>query len=387
MVSFVVVVFLWNREHIMSETVLKTPLYDRHVSAGATMGPEGNWSVPLHYGSAMDEALAVRNRAGLGDLSHLGRLRIRGDGAVDLLERLCTADVAHQEDNTALHTLLCNECGGILDECYIIRLENFWVLTTSPINRLKILAHLQAHAEDFSQVRVDDQTEKVAHLAVAGPDAQKLLDQALPISVAGLGPGEAKTGSLMIANYIALRGDYCGLFTLEVMLPGMFAGRAWEYITRKKSDEDTLAPAGMLARDILRIEAGHCRYGYEINETIDPISAGLMGCVELGQDFIGADAIGKLAGRTPARTRCGLVLETRARSVTPASVPKPGAEIRTSAGLAVGNITSATFSPSLAKIIAQGYLAPDQVSGPGELLVQLAGRSVSAGVSPMPFIA
>ena len=368
----------------MSETLLKTPLHDKHVSDGATMGPEDGWAVPLHYGSSLDEALAVRSRAGLSDLSHLGRLRIRGDGALELLERLCTADVARQEDNTAQHTLLCNGLGGILDECYIIRLENFWVLTTSAINRLKILAHLQTHADGLDGVRVDDQTEKVVQLAVAGPDAERILDDALPISVAGLKPNDARTGSLMIANYIAIRSSYCGLFTLEVMLPGMFAGRAWDYITQK-SDRAVLSPTGMLARDILRIEAGRCRFGYEINETIDPVSAGLMGCVDMGHDFIGAEAIGKLAGKTPARIRSGLVLETPTAAASNPAIPAPGSAICQPDGLEVGNITSAIFSPTLEKVIAQAYISPEATSSQAELLVHSAEQPTAAKVSPMPF--
>jgi len=368
----------------MSETLLKTPLHDKHVSAGATMGPEDGWAVPLRYGSPLDEALAIRSRAGLSDLSHMGRLRIRGDGAVELLERLCTADVAHQEDNTAQDTLLCNDRGGILDKCGLIRLENFWVLTTSATNRLKILAYLQVHAQDLGGATVDDQTEKVVQIAVAGPGAERILDQALPISIAGLKPNDVRTGSLMIANYIAFRSDSCGLFTLEVMLPGMFAGRAWDYITQK-SDRAVLAPAGVLAQDILRIEAGRCRYGYEINETIDPASAGLMGCVDIGHDFIGAEAIGKLAGKTPAIIRCGLVLEAPTGAASTPAIPTPGSAICQPDGLEVGNITSATFSPTLEKVIAQAYISAEATSSETELLVHSAEQTTAAKVSPMPF--
>lgn len=341
--------------------------------------------MPLHYGSALEEAMLAGKRAGLFDVSHLGRLRVRGDGGLELLERLCTADVAHQEDDTALHTLLCNESGGILDECYLIRLQNFWVLTTNADNREKILAHLQSHSEDIGGVKIDDQTDKVSQLAAVGPQAERILEAVLPISIAGLKPGEARTGSLMIANYIASRSSYCGQFALEVMVPGMFAGKAWDYITQKEGD-NAMPPAGMMARDILRIEAGLCRYGYEINETTNPVSAGLMKCVDFAHDFIGAEAVRNFYKKGSPRVRAGLVLESPASGGFPRDIPSTGTIVSTAAGREVGSITSATFSPHLEKIIAQAYLVSDAAQEATELLVKTAPKHTAAKVTPMPFV-
>jgi aminomethyltransferase len=217
------------------DDLLKTALHEKHIAAEAKMTDEAGWKMPLSYGSVLDEARMVRTRAGIFDIGHLGRLRIRGDGALDLLERICTADVAHQEDNTAIRTLLCNERGGILDQAMLVRTMDFWVLTTSACNRAKVLEHLARHAVDFD-VKIDDQTERTSHVAVAGPGAGGILDAALPVKPASMPRGAVKVGSLMIARYIAMRVGYTGEWSLEVILPHLAVAQAWRFITQKAGD-------------------------------------------------------------------------------------------------------------------------------------------------------
>ena len=179
-------------------------------------------SLPLSYLGALDEAREVRRRAGVFDVSHIGRIRIRGNGALDLLEHVCTADVTRQEDNTAQSTLLCNAAGGILDAGFIVRLETFWVLTTSPGNREKVLNHLQPFADEFG-AKVDDQTFKTCQLAVTGPAAATVLDTVLPEKVSTLPSHTAKMGSLLLADvgkgYLVVAGDpttNAGMLRMEV---------------------------------------------------------------------------------------------------------------------------------------------------------------------------
>ncbi len=400
-----------NMDVYMNDELKKSGTLSLHIAADAVMGEEGGWEVPVSYGDAAGEAKNVRSRAGIFDISHLGRVRIRGNGALDLLERVCTHDVARQEDDTAAHTLLCNERGGIIDECFLLRLSKFWVLTTNAGNREKVIEHLKA--QQIDDVKIDDQTEKVYQFAVSGPAAQDILRKVLPISIDDLADGGAKMGSLMIANYIATRVSYSGEWTLEVMVPGMFAGKAWEFITKitKKAGENAVAPVGMAARDILRIEAGRCRYGHEINEMTDPVTGGLMSCVELNHDFIGADAIAKLAAKTPARRRVGLILETSGGGaetgdlsggaadeaknlrdlMTPPGegiIPTLGTPITTADAKnsrEVGNITSGTFSPKLGKVIAMGYVAPDVAEVGTELIVHIPSPT-AACVTALPFV-
>jgi aminomethyltransferase len=357
----------------MTETDLQQlPLHDKHTAAGASMGSEDGWAVPMHYGDALGEATRASRGAGLFDLSHLGRLRIRGDGALDLLERVCTHDVAHQEDDTAELTCLCNEQGGVIDCGFLYRLPRFWVLTTSAGNAAKVLAHLNEQADAFD-ARVDNQGDKVAQLGVVGPDGEALLDAVLPISIAGLPRGAAKMGSLMVANYIASRTGLAGQWALEVMVPNAFAGQAWAYVTKKARD-NAIQPCGMAARDMLRMEAGLPRYGHELNETIDPITAGLAGCVSLDHDFIGADALAKISEAGPQRRRVLLKLEDGKGE---ASIPRQGTILRGTDGREIGTITSGSFSPTQGAILAQAYLAADAADvGAGAVLDEDDPRDV-----------
>ena len=377
---------------------LTTPLHDKHVEAGAAMAPEEGWEMPRSYRGLTREVLDVRARAGVFDVSHTGRLRIRGDGAIDLLERVCTADAARQEDDTALPTLLCNEAGGIIDEGLLLRLEDSWMLLTSPCNRRKVLSHLQACRSDLD-AKVEDQTFKTARIAVAGPAAPALLDAVLGEDVSGLSDGAVRAGTLLIARYVAVRTRQAGLWTLEVILPNMVAGQAWRFITQK-AGENCVPPAGMAAREVLRIEAGLPRCGHELDESIDPITAGLEARVDPGRDFIGRDALLKIKERGAERRLVGLNIQAPeagpGRCTTPAAasagqgphadlVPRPGSVVSRTGAAPVGSVTSAAYSPALEAVIAMAYVAREAAGAGTSLLVGSGRQTREAKVVALPF--
>ena len=277
-----------------------TLLAKQHGEAGATMGECGGCLMPLHYGSVLQEAGEALSVAGVFDISHLGRIRIRSAGSMNLLKRVCTADVVRQEDDTALMTLLCDDAGGIIDICCLLRLEGFWLMTCSAGNSSVVMEHLRA--QQIDDVQISDQTSSTAHFAVTGPAAENILDTFLPVSLSEMGRMSAKTGTLMMARYIAARTGETSAWSLEVTIPALFASKAWNYITKR------VRPCGQIARDILRHQAGLPKWGYELNRTIDPVTAGLMSMVDTGRDFIGARAIADIAGRCPSRKRVILEL-------------------------------------------------------------------------------
>lgn len=272
----------------------RTALYDRHLAAGAEMRVQDGWEMPRCYGDADEEHRRVRCRAGVFDLSHIGRIRIRGDGALEMLEHLCTADVARQEDDTAMYTLLCDKRGGIIDHAFVVRLDGYWMLTCSPYRRPAVLEHLQAHADDRG-VKVDDQTLKTSMLSVVGPQAPAVLDAVLPERASVLPRGAAKVGSMLVARYLAMRTGATRLWSLEVMLPNMLVGQAWDFITAK-AGANAVAPAGQAVREMLRADANLPRWGREIDQDTSPAAAGLMHAVDLGKDFLGAAAVREAAG-------------------------------------------------------------------------------------------
>ncbi len=362
---------------MVDDNELKPALHDRHVEAGAVMGAEGGWAVPMHFSGVAAEVAAVRQGAGVADISHVGRLRLRGNQALDALERLCTIDVAHQEDFTAARTLLCNEKGGILDDAWLIRLADEWLLTCSPINREKVLAHIQA-VTDGMDLKVSDQTSKSFHLAVAGPATLKRLEPVLPEQAAGLARHGVRMGSMLLAKWIALRVGYTGTFCVEVILPNMLAWQAWRFITQK-AGANCIPPVGLTARDVLRIEAGLPRYGHELNETIDPFTAGLANLLDFGHDFLGRSALEELRGRTPSRRPTGLV------GAAQGPIPALGSPIADSAGHEIGTVTSGTFSPTLDRVIALAYVTTDTAPD-ADVTVQTPTGPVAMKVSPLPFV-
>jgi len=366
-----------------NQQLLRSALYPLHVAAAAKMGGQAGWTMPLSFGDAPGEASATRLRAGVFDVSHFGRIRIRGDGALDLLERVCTADVAGQEDNTARWTALCNDDGGIIDLCRLIRLQPFWVLVTSPVCRRKVLDHLLAPAGELG-AKVDDQTTVTAMLAVVGPAAEDILSAVLPFSIAGLKPDDVKFGSLMIARYIAERFDFDGQWGLRVTITNALAGKAWRFITSAAGDR-RIAPAGLTAWDVLRVEAGLCRYGHEIDETVDPYTCGLAGVVDSREGFIGSDALAAIRRRGPGRRLIGLRIDPSAdRS---ASIPPQGAAVFTADGAEVGTVTSGTYSPTLAGPVAIALVAAAVTTQGQDMLVALGPTRCRARAVELPLLA
>lgn len=361
--------------------LLKTALHDKHVAMEAKMGFDGGWRMPLSFRGPAEEAAAVRDRAGAFDISHVGRIRIRGDEALDLVERVCTADVVRQEDDTARYSLLCNESGGVIDQCLALRIDDWWLLTTSPICRAKVLEHLQTQGQGMA-VKVDDQTAKTSMVCVAGAEAEGMLARSLPINIADLARGQVKTGTLMLARYIAVRTCYMGVWALEVMLPNMFATQAWRFIT-DKAGENAAPPAGAGARDVLRIQAGRCRYGHELNETIDPFMAGLGNAVDFEHDFVGRSALEALRDKTPARKRMGLVLEASG-DTDGGGPPVLGTPVWRPDGGRIGTVTSGTFGPGTDRAIAMAYVASD--ARPGDQVLVGQDDMLSAELVLLPFV-
>lgn len=333
----------------------RLPLHEKHRTMEARMGTVAGWSVPMSYIGPLEESALAQTSGAVCDVSYLSRIRLRGDGALDLLERACSHDVAHQEDDTAVLSCLCNERGGVLDLGYLLRLERDWLWTGDAGNRSKTLEHLTAMGDGLD-VKVTDRTCHTAQLAVVGPEAPQRLDAVLPFSVSDLPSGAVKAGSLLVAKYTASRTGYAGTWGLEVILPAMIASQAWRFIT-DKAGENALPPLGAAARDILRIRAGLPRYGHEVNETIDPITAGLGRCVDLGGDFPGRDAVAEIARRGPVRRLAKLSWTPPQDRPASDAIGRLGDEVLDAEGREVGRVTSGTLAGQSPRAIALGYLA------------------------------
>lgn len=334
------------------------------------------WEMPLLYTGIVEEHHQTRRAASVFDVSHMGRLDVRGPEAEDLLQRVCTRQLGDMKEGQSRYSHVCNESGGILDDVIVSRYQDHWLVVCNASNREKIFGWLKQHG-DSRDVELTDHTESTMMLAVQGPTAIPILGRKLPISIGELKRYRFASGSFMGVSYSIFRSGYTGEDGVELILPASVAGFLGGLLDGADAGEDALKPAGLGARDTLRIEAGMPLYGQELHENIDSISAGLTWCVDLNKDFVGAEAQRRVAETGPARRLVGLEFEGR-------RIARPHAAVL-SGEHEVGEVTSGTFAPTLQRSIAMAYV-DTALAEPGETLnVDMKGKLSPARVVPLPF--
>src|SRR5436190_14700130 len=311
----------------------RTPFYDFHVSAGAKMVDFAGWEMPLMYRGIIDEHEQTRRSGSIFDVSHMGRVYFSGKDTVAFLNRVLTRNVAEQRVGQSRYSLVCNENGGVMDDVIVSRDTKNWLVVCNASNREKLVAHFNAQRRTSGMdLDIADQTESTGMVAIQGPKVIEKLADVLPIELREMKRYTFETTSYLLIKFSVFRSGYTGEDGVEVILPAKVAPMAMKLLAGKMDREEaTVKPAGLGARDTLRLEAGMPLYGHELGETIDPLSAGLSFAVDLKKDFIGAEALRKVS---PKRKLVGLELEGRriARQGTPI---KRGEEV-------VGEVTSGT---------------------------------------------
>lgn len=360
--------------------MLRTSLYETHKRLGARLVEFGGWEMPVMYRGINEEHIYTRTAASIFDVSHMGRIKFTGDSAEKLLDRVCTRNIAKLAVGKSAYSHVCNEQGGILDDVIVSRFKDHLYMVCNAGNREKILAHLKKHADGLN-VKLEDTTAGTAMFAIQGPATipmfQSQADK-LPIKVADMPRYGFITGSYMGMGYTVFRSGYTGEDGFEFVLPSMAGVLVWDFLTKDGgADRVTIKPAGLGARDTLRLEAGMPLYGHELTEATDPISAGCKWCVDLTKDFIGVGALRKIDSEGPRRKMTGLVLEGR-------RIARQGAKVL-SGDREVGQVTSGTLSPTLGKSIAMGYVDSELSRPDAKLTVDVSGTSVAATVVPLPF--
>ena len=357
----------------------RTPFYDFHVSSGARMVDFAGWEMPILYRGIVDEHVHTRNSGSLFDVSHMGRLSFSGPQAMALLDRVVTRKISDQRVGQSRYSLVCNEAGGTLDDVIVSRDQKNWLVVCNSSNRDKIVRHFNEvrRAGDFD-VDMTDQTEATAMVALQGPKVIEKLSAILPVDLASMKRYHFATDSVMLIKFTVFRSGYTGEDGVELILPAKAAAMAVKLIGGKMDRaEATIRPAGLGARDTLRLESGMALYGHELTESIDPISAGLKWATDLTKDFIGAEALRKIDEAGPARKLVGLELEGR-------RIARQGAGILLK-GAAVGEVTSGTFSPTLQKSIAMAYVDANHAAEGALLDIDLKGTANAAKVVKLPF--
>jgi aminomethyltransferase len=363
----------------MRSVAKHTPFHAYHTSHGGRMVDFAGWDMPMMYRSIVDEHTHTRNSGGIFDVSHMGRLYFSGVDAEKFLNRVFTRDVTQQKVGQCRYGLLCNEAGGVLDDVIVSRDKKNWLMVVNASNREKVIAHVhhvrKAEGFDFD---LSDQTESTAMVALQGPKVIERIGEHLE-AVRSLKRYQFVTDSfMMLIKYTVSRTGYTGEDGVEVILPAKMAGTAMQLLAgRDDRPESTIRPAGLGARDTLRLEAGMPLYGHELSESIDPISAGLGWAVAPDKDFIGAAALRKIAADGPRRKLVGLTFEGR-------RIARQGAPV-VAGDTVVGEVTSGTFAPTLQKSIAIAYVDADQSAVGTPLAADLRGERLAGTVVPLPF--
>jgi len=363
----------------MTATLLKTPLHDWHVARGARMVDFGGWSMPVQYTSITQEHHACRTRVALFDVSHMGRLRFDGDRAAAFLDSLCTRLIAEAPIGKVRYSLICNEQGGILDDVLVYHLQEdetpyYWMVVNAS-NREKIVGWIEQHLP--GGVDFTDRTFETAMIAVQGPQAIATAQSLTDVSLNELKYYTALHGTFAHCSAMISRTGYTGEDGVEVTVAADSAVAVWNALMQAGETYD-IAPAGLGARDTLRLEAAMPLYGHELNESIGPVQAGLNFAVNLkDRDFIGRDAIAKQREDATLPRRVGLELTGR-------RVPREKYGVF-HGDEQVGEVTSGTFSPTLEHPIAMAYVHPHLASTGTNLSVDIRGRREGAVVVDLPF--
>lgn len=364
--------------HLEDAPLAQLPLDALHREIGARMAPFAGYDMPLQYASGIvSETLHTRQKAGLFDVSHMGQAILAGAGAARALETLAPADLAELAPGRSRYTQFLNDGGGILDDLIVTRLPGVE-------ERLLLVVNAARKAQDFALIREKlPQFEFLplsrALIALQGPRAAAVLGALLPgagdLPFMGWRAFEEGPTSVFVS-----RSGYTGEDGFEISLRAEHA----ESFARALLEHEDVAPAGLGARDALRLEAGLPLYGHDLDETTDPVEAGLAWSIgkrrRVEGGFPGFARIGGALRGAPARRRVGLLPESKAPV-------REGAMLISQSGEVVGHVTSGGFSPTLQRPIAMGYVAREHATKGAKLATDLRGARVTLDVTQLPFVA
>jgi aminomethyltransferase len=359
-------------------TVHSSPLADRHRALGAKMTTFGGWQMPLQYAGIIEEHRAVRERAGLFDLSHMGELFVEGPDAAEALAAALVSDPSQLTVGRAQYSMICAANGGILDDLIVYRLADERFLVVANAGNAPLVSDLLAQRIASFRAILDDGSLATALCAVQGPRSVEIMAPLTDLDLAGIRYYGIAEGSVARIPALVARTGYTGEDGFEVFVETARAGELWDALL-SAGQPHGLAPVGLGARDTLRLEAGMPLYGNDLDPSVNPYEANLGRVVRLDKavDFVGRDALRRIAEAGPARLLVGLTMTGRgiARHGYPVYVGER----------ATGVVTSGTLSPTMGRAIAMAYVLPGDAE-PGTIVeVEIRAARIAAEVVPLPF--
>ena len=356
------------------EELQRTPLFGTHVSLGGRMVPFGGWEMPVQYASILAEARAVRFGAGLFDVSHMGRLDIQGPGAAAFLDRILSVDVPGMRIGRARYNMICNQEGGIIDDCIVYRRgEERFLVVPNASNKDAVLGWFHRWVPGQDLVRIEDITSTYAMVAHQGPEAIAVLEELAPTDLSSLRPFASVETQVAGVDTLLARTGYTGEDGVEMILPREAVAPVWNTLTDRGA-----VPCGLGARDVLRLEAGLPLHGNDIDTSTNPYEAGL-------DKFVNPDREGYLAGEALRSIRDeGIKRRLVGFRMLGRGIPRHGYPI-TSESRELGLVTSGGHSPTLDRSIGLGYVPTGYSALGSRFQIEIRGRSVEAEVASLPF--
>ncbi len=354
-----------------------TSLNARHKALGAKMVPFAGYEMPLQYEGLLVEHETVRTAVGVFDVSHMGEFIVRGEGALELIQKVTTNDVAALTDGKVQYSCLPNGKGGIVDDLLVYRIDaKTYMLVVNASNIDKDWAHISAHNTFGAELL--NISEKTTLLAVQGPKAAEALQSLTDIPLAEMGYYTFKKGRFAgVDNVLVSATGYTGAGGFEVYFENEHADHMWEAIF-KAGEPFGIKPVGLGARDTLRLEMGFCLYGNDIDDTTSPIEAGLGWITKFNKEFIDCDLLLPQKENGVARKLVGFEMIDR-------GIPRHDYPIVDAAGNRIGTVTSGTQSPSLKKAIGLGYVETGHSKVGSEIFISIRDKAIKAAVVRPPF--
>jgi len=361
----------------MTEDLSRTSLHGEHVALGGKMVPFAGFSMPVQYPTGITaEHRAVREACGLFDVSHMGEFEVRGPEALGLIQKISVNDASSIDVGQAQYSAMCLESGGVIDDLIIYRFAQRYLLVVNAANLEKDWAWLERQAADFD-VEIENRSDEIALLALQGPSAREVLRPLTTPDVDEVRYYRFKEGEVSGVPCVISGTGYTGEDGFELYVPAERAPELWRLLLDAGRGSGLL-PAGLGARDSLRLEVGYALYGNDLDEEHTPLESGLGWITKIDKgDFIGRAALAAQKEAGVERRLVGLRLAGR-------GFPRPGYDIVLD-GRVVGEVTSGTVSPTLGYGIALGYVPVDQASSGTALQIDARGRLVDAVVQRPPF--
>ena len=354
----------------------RTALYDKHLALGAKMVPFGGFEMPLRYTTDIDEHKAVRERVGVFDVSHMGEFFVRGPEALALIQHVTSNDAAKLTPGQAQYSCLPNETGGIVDDLLVYCMaEDEFMLVVNAANIQKDWDWLQAHNPMGADL--EDISDHISLFAVQGPRALEVLQPLTEVKLAEIPYYSFVRGKIAgIDNVILSATGYTGSGGFELYVPNDCALSLWESLFVQGKDAG-IQPIGLGARDTLRLEAGYCLYGNDIDDTTSPLEAGLGWITKFTKPFTNSTALAQQKEQGTSRRLTGFLMKER-------GIPRSGYVILNEAGEEIGKVTSGSQSPMLSAGIGLGYIAKPFNKAGTPIKIRIRNRELAAETVKLP---